>query len=240
MNGIVEKNMDSKGGKLIINGSIMGKSVLSAPDIEIGNNTTFNDNIQYWNTKGSLDLKQNLKNVQAIYDPSLKIETGHWYYAGWMSFLALVWYLGTAILMIFLTQFLFSNTVRIASDTVFSKTLKSLGYGFLYIVVVPLAMVIAFITIIGIPIGVILLFGYMLTLGMATVVTSVVAANWLNTKYNGNWRTKQLALTASGIFIVLKLLSLVFFLNWLVIGACLIAFGAILMNINWRKKKYQS
>jgi hypothetical protein len=237
MNGIIEKDMNCTGGNLIVNGTVMGKSVLSATDIEIGGNAAFNDDVRYWNNKGSLDFKQAMKKGQATYDTSLKIETGRWYYIGWMSFMAVIWYLGTAILMIFLTQFLFSKTMRRASDTVSTETLKSLGYGLLYLVGVPVAMIIAFVTVIGIPIGLILLFGYIITMALAAVITSVVAANWLNTKYNYNWRTGKMVLTATGIFIVLKLLSFIFMAGWLVSVASLIAFGAVLLNINWRRKE---
>ena len=127
--------------------------------------------------------------------------------------------------------------MRRASDTVYTETLKSLGYGLLYLVGVPVAMIVAFITVIGIPIGLILLFGYILTMALASVITSVVAANWLNSKYNYNWGTGKLVLTATGIFIVLKLLSATVILSWLVSVASLIALGAILMNINWRRKE---
>jgi hypothetical protein len=237
MNGIVEQDMICKGGQLIVNGTVMGKSILSAPDIEIGDNASFNNDVRYWNTEGSLDFKQAVKKGQATYDPSLQIETGHWYYAGWMSLAAVIWYLGTAILMIFLTQFLFPKTMRRASDTVSKETMKSLGYGVLYLVGVPVAMVIAFITVIAIPIGLILLFGYILTMALAAVITSVVAANWLNTKYNHNWGTGKMVLITTGIFIVLKLLSATVILSWVVSVASLIAFGAILININWRRKE---
>jgi hypothetical protein len=237
LNGIIEKDMTCTGGNLMLNGTVMDKSVLSATDIEIGDNAAFNDDVRYWNNKGSLDFKQAMKKGQATYDTSLKIETGHWYYAGLMSFVAVIWYLGTGILMIFLTQYLFSKTMKRASDTISMETLKSLGYGFLYLVGVPVAMAVAFITIIGIPIGLILLFGFIITVALATVITSVVAANWLNTKYNYNWRTGKMVLTATGIFMLLKLLSVTFVVGWLVYVASLIAFGAILMNINWRRKE---
>jgi cytoskeletal protein CcmA (bactofilin family) len=237
MNGVIEKDMDCKGANLIINGSVMGKSVLSAMDIEIGDNAAFNDNVRYWNKKGSLDVKQAVKKGQVMYDPSLKVETGRWYYIGWMSLMAVIWYLGTAILMIFLTQFLFSKTMRRASDTGSTQTVKSLGYGLLYLIGVPVITIIAFIIVIGVPIGFILLFGYIITMALATVITSVIAANWFNTKYNHNWGTGKMVLTATGIFIVLKLLSVTVFLSWLVVVASLMAFGAILLNINWRRKE---
>ena len=94
-----------------------------------------------------------------------------------------------------------------------------------------------FITVIGIPVGLILLFGYILFMALATVITSVVAANWLNTKYMRNWGKGQLVVVATGIFIVLKLMSLTFIFSWLVVLAILIALGAVLLNINWRRKE---
>jgi hypothetical protein len=237
LNGIIEKDLIFNGGNLLVNGTVMGKSVLSATDITLSDNAAFNDDVRYWNGNGTLDFKQALKNGKSTFDTSLKIETGHWYYVGLMSFVALIWYLGTGILMIFLIQFLFSKTMRRASDTVLLQTMKSLGYGVLYFVGVPLAMVLAFITIIGIPIGLVLLFGYLLTMALATVITSVVAANWLNTKYDHNWGTGKMVLAAIGIFIVLKLLSVTFVIGWLVRIASLIVFGAIVLNINWRRKE---
>jgi hypothetical protein len=41
-----------------------------------------------------------------------------------------------------------------------------------------------------------------------------------------------------GIFIVLKLISLIPFLGWFVVLiAIFIAFGAILQNVNWKRKQ---
>ncbi len=233
MNGIAEQNIYCKGGKLEMNGTVKGQSSISAPEIVIGNNAAFLGDVHYWNKQGYLKFGESAKSGIAIYDGNLRIETGGWYYIAF----ALIGYLGAAILMIFLTQYLFSKTMKRASDTVSTETLKSLGYGLLYFVGVPVAIIVACITVIGIPIGLILLFGYIITMALATVITSVVAANWLNTKYNYNWRTGKMVLTATGIFIVLKLLSFIFMAGWLVSVASLIALGAILLNINWRRKE---
>jgi hypothetical protein len=233
MNGIVEKNIYCKGGELEMNGTVKGQSSISAPEIVIGNNAAFLGDVHYWNKQGYLKFGESAKSGIAIYDGNLRIETWPWYYVAF----ALIGYLGAAVLMIFLTQYLFSKTMKRASDTVSTETLKSLGYGLLYLVGVPVAMVVACITVVGIPIGLILLFGYIITMALATVITSVVAANWLNTKYDYNWRTGKMVLTATGIFIVLKLLSFIFMAGWLVSVASLIVFGAILLNINWRRKE---
>ncbi len=237
LNGTVDKNLNCQGGNIIINGTVIGKSVLSAADITIGNEAKILDDVRYWTPKGTLDFKQALKNGKATFDETLKIDTGRWYYIGFASFLAVIWYLGMAVLMIFLTQYFFSNTMKKASDNVFTESIGSLGYGFLFALGVPAVMIVLFITIIGIPIALILLFAYIAIMALGTVITAVVATNWLNTYNKSNWTITQMVLVAMGVFIVLKLLSLTFVFGPLIMSiAALIAFGAILKTINWRKK----
>jgi hypothetical protein len=236
LNGNVGKNIDCRGGKITVNGTVDGKSVLAARDIIIGNDAIFNNDVWYWNKRGALDFKQSLKTGKATYDPSLRIRTGQWYYLGAATVIGLLWYLGMALLMILIVQYLFSATMKKAANTVFDDTLKSLGYGFLFFIAVPIAAVIAFVTVIGVPVGLLLTFSYVALILLATVITSVVAANWFNNRNNyklSYWRT---AFAAFGIFILLKLVSLAPFVGWLIIilSVC-IAFGSILLNINWKR-----
>jgi hypothetical protein len=238
LNGTVDKNLNCQGGDILINGTIIGKSVLSAADITIGNEAKILDDVRYWTAKGTVDFKQALKNGHATFDETLKIDTGRWYYIGFASFIAVIWYLGMAVLMIFLTQYFFSNTMKRASDIVSAESIGSLGYGVLFALGVPAIMIVLFITIIGIPIALILLFAYITIMALGTVITAVVATNWLNTYNKSNWQIGQMVLVAMGVFIVLKLLSLTFVFGPLIMSiAALMAFGAILKTINWHKKE---
>lgn len=238
LNGNVAKNIDCRGGKITVNGAIGGKAILSATDIIIGNNAAFGSDVRYWNKKGILDFKQSLKSGKAAYDASLRLQTGQWYYLGAATIIGLLWYLGMVLLMILIVQYLFGNTLKKAADTVFNSSLKSLGYGFLYFIAVPIAAVIAFITVIGVPIGVLLVFGYVALLILASVITSLAVAHWINNRNNYQWHYWRMALTAFGIFILLKLLSSTPFIGWLLILllTCM-TFGGILLNINWRRKQ---
>lgn len=237
-NGRAEKDIEVRGGDLQINGTVIGPSIISARKITIGNDASFNNNVRYWNDKGSADFRQSIKNGKAIYDPSLKIETGRWYYLGGLSVLGLLWYIGMALLMIAIIQYLFNATMQKAGDTVFNKALKSSGFGLLFFIAVPIAAIIAFITIIGVPVGLLLLFNYIILILLATVITSLVAAHWINNRFNYKWSYWKLVFTALGIFIVLKLISLMPFLGWfIVLLAICMAFGAILQNINWKRKQ---
>jgi phage baseplate assembly protein gpV len=238
LNGSIAKDMDCRGGKLTVNGIVGGKAVLSATDIVIGNDAAFNNDVRYWNKKGKLDFKQSLKNGKAVYDASLQMKTGQWYYLGAATVIGLLWYLGMALLMIMIVQYLFGNTLKKAADTVFNNAVKCLGYGFLYFIAVPIAAVIAFITVIGVPVGVLLVFGYVALLMLASVITSLAVAHWFNNRNNYQWHYWRLVFAAFGIFILLKLISSTPFIGWLLILllTCMV-FGGILLNINWKRKQ---
>ena len=55
-----------------------------------------------------VDFKQSLKNGKAIYDPSISIGSGEWYYLGAATILGLLWYLGMAFLMILIIEYFVS------------------------------------------------------------------------------------------------------------------------------------
>ena len=238
LNGNVAKDVDCRGGKITVNGNIGGKSVLAARNIIIGNNAVFNSDVRYWSKHGSVDFKQSLKNGKAIYDPSISIGSAEWYYLGAATILGLLWYLGMAFLMILIVEYLFPVSMKKAADTLFNSTLKSLGFGFLFFIAVPVLALVAFITIIGLPVGVLLVFTYIALVVLTKVIISVVAANWFNNRYNKKWNFWRLSLAAFGIFILLKLVSAAPFVGWLtlILLAC-VSFGGILLNINWKGKQ---
>jgi cytoskeletal protein CcmA (bactofilin family) len=238
LNGMVKKSIDCRGGKITINGAVQGPAVLAATDqIIIGDMAGFAGGVRYWIPGRQVNFRQSIKNGQAVYDPSLRIQYDRWYYLGFASLFGLLWYIGMAFLMILCIQYLFSATLNRAANTVYAKTWISLGYGLLYWIGVPVAAAIAFITVIGVPVGLLLLTGYVILLLLATVITSVVAANWLNNRSATHWNYWRIVFVSLGIFVVLKILTLTPFFGWLImIALACIAFGAILQNINWRKK----
>lgn len=237
LNGTAQKNIDCKGGKITINGTVQGPAVLAATDeIVIGNSAAFEKGVRYWSRNKRVDFKQSVKAGEAVYDPSLRMQHNRWYYLGFASVVGLIWYVGMVFLMIALVQYLFGNSMKKAADTAYNKALRSLGYGVLYWIGVPFAAAVACLTVIGVPLGVIVLLAYIVLLLLSTVITSVLGANWLNNRSATNWRYWRIVFVSLGIFIVLKILSFTPFLGWLIlIVLTCIAFGALLQNINWRR-----
>jgi hypothetical protein len=237
LNGIVMKDLDCRSGNITINGIIKGIATLAATEkIIVGDNAEFGNDVNYWSPK-KVDFKRSIKNGDANYDKNLKIGYARWYYLGFNAIWGLVWYLGMAFLMIVVIEYLFSNTMRKAGDTFYNSTLRSLGYGFLFCIALPVAALIALVSLIGIPVGIILLFSCVMLILLATTITSVVASNWLNNLGNSGLSFWKLCFSAFGIFVLLKILTLTpFFGFFLMVILALIAFGAILLNINWRRK----
>ncbi len=238
LNGSVSGNLNARGGSITVNGTINGKSLLSARHIILGPRAVFNNDVRYWTKQHDLDFTPNMKNGKAEFDPILRIRSSKWYYLGSTSLKTLAWYLGMALLMILIIQYLFSSTMRKAANTVFNHSLKSLGMGLLFLLVIPVTALVAFVTVVGVPVGLLLLFGYISLLLLATVISSVVAANWINNRNNKKWNNWRLGFVAFGVFILFKFISLtpVAGVVIMILLVC-ISFGSILVNVQWKRRQ---
>jgi hypothetical protein len=237
LNGQVMNDLDCRADKITINGAVKGQALLSAGDVIVGDHAAFSGPVRYWVPGGQVNFKQSLKNGQAVYDPSLRISRGRWYFLGFASIMALLWYVGAVLLLIVIIQYLFGPAMKKAGEKVYSSIPKSLGYGFLFWIGVPIAAAVAFITVIGVPVGLILLGCYIILALSATTIVAVVAANWLHSRSRAKWGFWKLVFIALGIFMLLKIVTFTPFFGWLllIVLVC-IASGAILLSINWRRK----
>lgn len=238
LNGNVTKDIDCRGGTVTLNGYVGGKSILAAKLIFLGSRAAFNNDVRYWSEQDALTFTSHMLNGKAVYDPSLRVPVEKWYFLGSTSLFLLLWYLGMALVMISIIQYLFPVLFKKTADTVYNHPLKSAGFGILYFIGIPVAMIVCFLTVIGVPVGFLLAIGYILSILLATVITSIVTANWFNNRFDKKWSYWGLVLTAFWIFIVLKLTFLTPVVGWiiLVLMTCF-SFGAILLSITWRKNK---
>lgn len=191
--------------------------------------------VRYWTTDRHVAFNSSIKKGEAIYDDSLRVNKDQWYFLGFSSLLGLVWYLGTVFITIIMIQYLFSQTMKKAGQTVYERPMLSFGLGILFWIAVPIAAVIAFVTLVGVPVGMLLILSYIILALFAGTITSVVVANWLNNRSRANWPYWRLVIVALGLFSIIRLISLMPFLGWFVFMLLVaISFGSILQNINWR------
>lgn len=236
-NGMAHRNFECRSQKLVMNGTVQGSAVLAASELTIAESAAFYKPVRYWTKNGRADFKQSLQGGAATFDPALKMNPDSWYYLGHATVLGLGWYLSTVFLFLMLIQYLFRNTFKKAADIVNQSVGKSLGFGLLFFVCVPIVTVLLLITIVGIPIGLLLMATYVVLVLLATVITSLVVANWYNIRLERRWGYWQTVWAAMAMFILFKLVTFTPFFGWLIMLALAsIAFGAIFRNLYW---KYQ-
>lgn len=235
MNGVVERNLDVKGGDVLINGIVNGSTTLAARKIRIGPDASFMREVKYWDSKGDVNFGQSVKNGQAVFDESLEIDAPRWQFLGFASFLALLWYLAVALIFILVIRYLFGAQLQKAGATLTSSIPRHIGLGLLFIVLVPVAIAVAFVTIVGLPLGLLAMVLYFIIMLLSNIITAAVLTNWFNTRYEMRWSFRIQVWATLIAFIVLKLVSLIPFIGWaaVLLALCLV-FGSVIDNIKWR------
>ena len=229
LNGRVGKYLDARGKDILINGTIAGDAILSADEIEVGQDAAFAGKVRYWSAEPA-NFRQSVKSGSAVEDESLRMDRGGGRYLGFASVLGLLWYLGAALVFIILIQFLFGKYLQNASANFSGAgTGRSILYGFLFFILIPVAILFALFTLIGIPLALLMIFLYMTLILLSTVISSLVLANYINIRYYNNREMWRQVWTALGIFIVLKLITLIPVLGWLLmIAAVFLTFGLLI------------
>jgi cytoskeletal protein CcmA (bactofilin family) len=234
LNGSVGKELEFNGGELTLNGIVAGPSKIAATKLMVGERAALRGNVRYWTDKGEVDFKNALQNGAVLnFDPSLRVhyERPDAKFLGFASFMAVLWYLIASFILIWLGQWLFAKTFKKAAETAHGEPVRSLGFGFVYFAAVPVGIVLLFITLVGIPVGVIALVFYGMLFALANIITALVGANWIQARKNYQWRSIQIVGVALGLLVALKIVFAIPFVGWIFhVAIVLIAFGAILEN----------
>jgi hypothetical protein len=241
LNGVALGALETRSSTVNINGEVRGPAVLSAITLNVGKAASFANDVRYYSAKGKVNFASALKGVTATYDPALRIESAKWYFLGSASLVGMLLFSGMILLLIMVLQYLFGRTFSYASDMVYTSTVKSLGAGALFFVAVPVAILLTFLTVIAIPVSIFLLLSYIMLIMLATTITSVVAANWLNSRSQLKWNYWKLVAGSFGMFVLIKLISLtpLYGPPMAILLVC-IGFGSIILSINWKPRKLVS
>jgi len=238
MNGQIDGELTCKSDTATINGQTNGKAMLTANELSIGQNARFGKTVRYWNQDGKVAFGRSVLPQQVRYDVTLKPTDGSTS-SQFRKFpmLIVLWYLGTAFLTILLINYVAGRPLKQAGQTAAINTLSSVGTGFLFFLAVPVAAIVAYISTIGVPVGIVLTLGYITVLILAPAITSIVLANMIDFRSGRNaWPTGRLSLIAMGILVGLQVALFIPVVGWLVLVGCtVLAFGSLLLTI-WPRK----
>jgi len=238
--GTVEGNATLKNADVVkLNGLIKGETVFVTKKVELRRGAGFGKDVVYWRDGGELDFGATPVGGQVRYDPELEKKAkvvppivgkfrfdrsrgpfGLWFL---LSFLA-----GT-VLLVPLTL-LFSGTFREAGWQLSRSFWKSLGIGLLTYTVLPVAAILTMITVIGIPLGVVLIAVFIFDILFGRIIAALAIASWIERYRSGTWSKGVMLLVAICLLFVLKLMGAIPFAGWLlVVFAVIASFGAFVL-----------
>lgn len=231
LHGNVGNSVNCRSSHMLIDGRINGEAILSASSIIIGSNGYFGKNLHYWNRKKEIAINETRISGHLILDESLKTPLQQWYYLGFTAIFLLAWYLIMTIFLLLLLQSVLGKLFR-KSIPLAGKVFYSIGYGLLFSIITPFIAAIIICTIVGIPVGLLLLGLYTLLLLSGPLLASLLLVHVYNTRLEMQWGDWKISFASFMVFIVIRLVSVTPFIGWITVGiVTLWALGAILMTI---------
>lgn len=242
INGKISEGTELRADEIEINGEIGGKTKMVAEKIKIGDNAQFYNDVDYWCDSSSVDFKNSLVNGISTYNKDLAEDRLDfpWSFFGIATIAVLILYILSSFLILFIFNLLIrkflSNTISLIETNVF----KSLGYGLIYLLGLPLVILICFLILIGIPIGLFLGFFYIFSILFGHLVAALIITQYLNKNNQKPWGIWMLSLVALGILILIRLITLVpfigAFISLIVIAT---AYGLIILTIINNRTEYK-
>lgn len=239
LDGKVEGDAEIKYGNIELNGEILGDAVIAANQIDLGLNPALHGRVEYWTRNGEMDFGSTLKSdAELVYNPALKFTDSDFNYnnRGSSSFGFWIWRILSATLFIALMSLLFGGFFERIGEELPEKMSNKALMGAAYFIGFPVAIIMLFITVIGIPIGFFGLFFYIFSIAFTKATTATVGA--YTTKYflDKDWGFGMIILVGLGIYLLLSFINLIPVFGWLMVfAAALIAFGAIIMQFQTKR-----
>jgi cytoskeletal protein CcmA (bactofilin family) len=151
---------------------------------------------------------------------------------------SVIWHLAAGLLLWAVVYLLTPKLLPRMEKTTLSSPWASLGWGFLALIVTPIAGLLLIITVIGIPLALILMFFYILIIAAAKImVSSILGRLAVNIfKQEGRWPYVLAFLVAYVILILLAMIpTFGFFINLII--ACLALGMSVVSFYRWRKEQ---
>jgi cytoskeletal protein CcmA (bactofilin family) len=229
--------------RITISGRIQGDTVFTGPEANLGPAARFDGDVSYWVEEGEIDFGQVTVGGQVLFDPELKGKMDRYtrpddegWMAGGMTGLFFATLL-SGMVVIALSVVLLKGTFRLAGETLNGSYLQSTGVGLLACLLLPVIAALAFITVLGIPVGMVLMTLFIFSLLFGRAVAAMTFAAGLERRRGAQWSTGRLVLVSIGIYAGLKMVSVIPLIGWVaVLLAVLAGYGSLLLGI-WNRRK---
>lgn len=218
LTGKVLGNLSSHSGKLSIMGSVEGSSKIIAQDLLISQEASFGQEVRYWTKNGKVEFGTSLDSgVVAIFDNNLRpgyanVDWEKGLKTGLKAFM--VFRILSGILLIGLLISIFGRFFAARAGLMRKYAGRSFARGLTLLLALPILSGFAFVTVIGIPLGIIGFSAFTVFAFSAGAVTAIVLAYELARIKNWPLSGGKIFLLSLGIFILLRLIGFIPVLGW--------------------------
>lgn len=238
IDGKINGDLDIAGGTVQINGSVGGDvNVKDSENLILGNNAAIKGKLDYSSPKEA-DISGNAKvaggiNFKKIDTKDISVgnkkakKAGM---AGFFGFLSFWWFTKMIMLMVaaFVLYLVFKNKVQKTVESSISNFWIEMLRGFVILVVLPVAIIISFVSIIGMALGAIMIPLFILFSALALIFSVFISGTWLSKyifkteKYLVDWK----AIVVGTLLI--QVLGIIPVVGWIgCFGFFLVGFGSL-------------
>jgi len=206
--GHVGGKLEGSGDKVYISGQIDGDVKIEAPEVVVQPTAIIGGNLTTTGYKEpKIEPGAQILGETTHSTPKKKEPKGY----SFLSFLCDAWsFLALALTGGVLLGFFGGFTLDVTQQ-IKTHWLKSLGLGFVFFVGLPIAAVILIVTLIGIPLGVVVLAGWGLLCYLAKVFIAIIVGDWLLRKLRGGRSPKAFWSMILGVVVIILALKIPFF-----------------------------
>lgn len=238
--GTITGDLDVSADTVHLAATVLGNAKISAKNISSIGGTTIQGDLHYWTQDSTYEIADGVVAGEVLFDDELAMHIPKEIHKK-KSIALIVGMFGysllTSALIIFLCLLLTKTYFIDAAKKLLKEPGMSVWYGFLYIVVTPFLALVFFLTIIGIPVGVLVVVSYLFSFYFIKPMTAIVFARVIDMKYKKKWGTPKLFFVSVGILILWKLILLVPVLGVLISGVLVLAGFGTLAQTEWLKFK---
>lgn len=208
--GRVERQLFADSHYAVINGSIGDNARLAADNLEVRDGAEIKDKLVYLSPKeasisekakigGGAEWKKVVPRVKEQRQPTV---------AG--QLVGLIISIAGALLVWFIVTAWKPDFWAGLTKPIFNEPGKTMGIGALALVLAPVLAVILMATVIGLPVGILLILAYGVALYLAKIIVAVFVGNWLAGRFNWPFLHKGVWLVLLGLAIIAVLTRLPF------------------------------
>ncbi|MFZ5392535.1 MAG: polymer-forming cytoskeletal protein [Patescibacteria group bacterium] len=214
--GEIKGKLHVSGGKVILNGIVDGNTVIEAEDFSMGEDAKVLGDLKYVakerlvdNGEENVSGKVEFTKFEDMTVPAVDIGKAAWVgqVSGWL----------VGVVMMFVVGLLFVLLFKKFSDSICQNYVKKMGWslliGLLMWIVIPVLSIIVMITVVGIPLGIMMLLAYGIVWYLAKVMAGLAVGSLILSRKND--RAGGMVLSLAIGLLVTELISVIPFVGWL-------------------------